>query len=103
MTVRPIRAEARSKLIYAITQGRRWLDELVAGRLAGTDALATREQRSERSIRMTLSLAFLAPDIVNAAMNGTLSRGVGVARLIDLPMDWAEQRRIVGLPSPRAS
>jgi site-specific DNA recombinase len=50
---------------------------------------------------MTLSLAFLAPDIVKAAVDGTLPRGFGVSRLMDLPAGWAAQRRALGLlPSP---
>ncbi|MGA2795408.1 MAG: recombinase family protein, partial [Roseiarcus sp.] len=59
--------------------------------------IAARECLSERSARMILSLAFLAPDIVKAAVNGTLPRGFGVSRLTDLPTNWAEQRRALGL------
>ncbi|MGD1037362.1 MAG: hypothetical protein ABR878_09215 [Roseiarcus sp.] len=44
-----------------------------------------------------MSLAFLAPDIVKAAVMGTLPRGFGVSRLIDLPINWAEQRKALGL------
>ena len=40
---------------------------------------------------MTLSLAFLAPDIVKAAIDGRLPRGFGLKRLIDLPMAWPDQ------------
>jgi site-specific DNA recombinase len=50
---------------------------------------------------MTLSLAFLAPDIVKAAVEGTLPRGFGVSRLIDMPLSWAKQRHAAALPSPR--
>jgi class 3 adenylate cyclase len=38
------------------------------------------------SIRMTLSLSFLSPALVKAAIEGRLSRGFGVKRLMDLPM-----------------
>ena len=50
---------------------------------------------SARSARMVLSLAFLAPDIVQAAVDGTSPRGSGVARLADLPASWNEQRRML--------
>jgi hypothetical protein len=46
---------------------------------------------------MMLSLAFLAPDIVKAAVKGTLPRGFGVSRLTELPSGWAEQRQALGL------
>ena len=98
---RPIRSEMRATLVRAIARGRSWLDELTSGAIADTDAIAEREGRSRRSVHMMLSLAFLAPDIVEAAVAGTLPRGIGVTRLIDLPSSWASQRQMLGLP-PRA-
>lgn len=92
-----IRAEARARLLTATATGRVWLDQLVQGNVPDLTAIAARENRSERSVRMILSLAFLAPDIVKAAIDGTLPRGHGLSTLTDLPMDWAEQRRVVGL------
>jgi hypothetical protein len=59
--------------------------------------LAARERCSERSIRMTLSLAFLSPAVVEAIMAGRLPRGIGIARLADLPASWTEQHAILGL------
>jgi hypothetical protein len=41
---------------------------------------------------MILSLAFLSPDIVSAAITGTLPRGLGLSDMTDLPVDWAEQK-----------
>jgi site-specific DNA recombinase len=46
---------------------------------------------------MTISLAFLAPDLVRAAIEGRLPHGMGVARLIDLPAEWPRQYVILGL------
>jgi hypothetical protein len=65
---------------------------------AGIEEIAAREGLNERLARMTLSLAFLAPDIVKAAVDGTLPRGFGISRLMDMPAGWAEQRRATGLP-----
>jgi DNA invertase Pin-like site-specific DNA recombinase len=94
---RPIRAEARRKLLSAIAKGRRWLDDMISGKVEGIEAIAAREGVSERSARMGLSLAFLAPDIVQAAVDGILPRGFGVSRLMDLPPNWAEQRQALGI------
>ena len=58
---------------------------------------ASREGRTVRSIRMTLSLAFLAPEIVKAAVEGRLPRGFGLKRLVDLPMAWPDQWRTLEL------
>jgi site-specific DNA recombinase len=46
---------------------------------------------------MMLSLAFVAPDIVEAAVMGALPRGVGLTRLMDLPPLWSDQRQTLGL------
>jgi hypothetical protein len=48
---------------------------------------------------MTISLAFLAPDIVEAAIDGRLLHGMGVTRLTDLPAEWSRQREMLSLPS----
>jgi site-specific DNA recombinase len=95
---RPIRAEARRKLLSAIAKGRRWLDEMISGKVEGIQTIANREGVSERSARMGLSLAFLALDIVQAAVDGILPRGLGVSRLMDMPPSWADQRSIIGIP-----
>ncbi len=49
---------------------------------------------------MTISLAFLAPDIVKAAITGRLPRGTGIARLSHPPAEWNDQYRKLGLTQP---
>jgi site-specific DNA recombinase len=51
-----------------------------------------------RKVNMTISLAFLAPDLVKAAIDGTLPHGMGVVRLADLPAEWSQQHQMLGLP-----
>ena len=80
--------------------GRRWLDEIAAGKVTDVEQIATREKCSVRKVNMTISLAFLAPELVKAAVEGRLPRGIGVARLCDAPAEWSRQYRILGLPSP---
>ncbi|MDR5728114.1 MAG: recombinase family protein [Terriglobia bacterium] len=94
---RPMRSEVRATLVRAIALGRLWLQELTSGKVKDTEEIAIREDRSKRSIHMTMSLAFLAPDIVEAAINGTLPRRVGITRLADLPPSWRKQREMLGL------
>ena len=71
------------------------MDELIAGTMPDTRAIAAREGCSERAARMILMLAFLSPKIVQAAIDGTLPRGVGVSRLTDLSPDWDVQWRTI--------
>ena len=94
---RPIRAETRATLVRAIALGRCWLEELVAGSIADAEAIAIREGCSRRHVNMTISLAFLAPDLVRAAVEARLPRGVGVARLLDPPIEWSRQWQMLGL------
>jgi site-specific DNA recombinase len=94
--IRPMRADTRAKLVTAIARGRRWLSEIEAG-AATIDDIADREACSKRHVNMTISLAFLAPGLVKAAVEGRLPHGVGVARLFDAPVGWAHQHHMLGL------
>ena len=94
---RPIRAETRATLVASIARGRRWLDEIVAGTVTSVEQIAARDKCSIRQVNMTISLAFLAPDLVKAAVEGRLPRGVGVARLRDAPAEWSRQYAMLGL------
>jgi site-specific DNA recombinase len=96
---RPIRSETRARLVAAIARGRHWLDELTADPTASADRIAKRENCSTRKINMTISLAFLAPDLIKAAIDGRLPQGMGVARLTDLPAEWSRQYQTLGLPT----
>jgi site-specific DNA recombinase len=94
---RPIRAETRAKLVSAIAKGRHWLDELIAGTVANVEQIAATENCTIRQINMTISLAFLAPKLVQAAVDGRLPRGVGIANLRDAPAAWSLQYAKLGL------
>jgi site-specific DNA recombinase len=97
---RPMSANTRAALIEALRDAHRWLGELLSDPRLTLESLASREGKTERSIRLTLSLAFLAPEIVKAAVEGRLPRGSGLKRLVDLPMAWPDQWRTLGLRAP---
>jgi hypothetical protein len=46
---------------------------------------------------MTISLAFLAPNLVKAAVEGRLPRSVSIERLRDPPTEWSRQFEALGL------
>src|SRR5215468_11077938 len=95
--LRPIRAETRATLVGSIARGRRWLDEIVSGTVTSVEQIAAREKCSIRQVNMTISLAFLAPALVKAAIEGRLPRGIGVTRLRDAPAEWSRQYAMLGL------
>ena len=96
--VRGIREEAQRNLLRALAKGRALLHEIVRAEHVDLDAIARREGRGERSIRATLSLAFLDPRLVRAAIDGSLPRGINAKLLVDLPPHWPDQWQALGLP-----
>lgn len=99
-STRAMRTKARDGFVKALRAAHRWLDELLSDPSQSIESLAVREGRSERSIRMTLSLAFLSPVLAEAAMDGRLPRAFSVKRLTELPMLWSDQWGALGLREP---
>ncbi len=94
---RPEQFERRARLVSAIARGRRWLDDVVSGRVTTVAQLCTREKCSVRQVNMAISFAFLAPNLVKAAVEGRLPRGIGIERLRDPPTEWSRQFEALGL------
>jgi hypothetical protein len=46
-----------------------------------------------------LRLGFLAPDLVEAVLDGELPLAVNLEALCQISLDWAEQREYFGLPA----
>ncbi|CAH1654906.1 hypothetical protein CHELA1G11_10859 [Hyphomicrobiales bacterium] len=82
-------AQGRKEEAGSVTR----VDELTTGSVTDTRQIARREGCSERSVRMTLNLAFLSPDIMRAAVEGRLPHGVGTTSLADTPPCWRAQTR----------
>jgi hypothetical protein len=93
----PEQLERRARLVSAIAKGRRWLDDVVSGRVTTVQEICVRESCSVRQVNMTMSLAFLAPDLVKlpwkavcpaaSASSGSAIRrlnGAGSSRRSDL-------------------
>jgi site-specific DNA recombinase len=95
--VRPQHFERRAQLVSAIAKGRQWLDDVVSVRMTTVAELCAREKCSVRQVNITISLAFLAPNLVKAAIEGRLPRGIGIERLRDLPAEWSQQFEVLGL------
>lgn len=74
-------------------------DQLLA---MSADELAAMPVTQHRHLERTARLAYLAPDIVRAIIDGRHPKVLTartLARLGSLPMEWAEQRVILGFPS----
>jgi site-specific DNA recombinase len=73
------------------------LDEILLGSVTDAEQIASRVRCSVRHVNMTISLAFLAPKLVRAAIEGRLPRGIIIARLRDAPAEWSRQFESLGL------
>ena len=87
-------AGARDVLMIAIAKARAWVEELVADRTTIV-AIAKREGKGERYIRLLLPLAFAGPTIVEALVLDGPPPGITVTRLAQLlPNSWAAQTEV---------
>ena len=86
-------------LIDAIATARKWFAELQSGEAASVLELAARHNVDRSHISRTLPLAFLAPDIVTAIIDGRTEPGLTLSRIkrIKLPASWQDQRQLLGI------
>jgi DNA invertase Pin-like site-specific DNA recombinase len=87
--------KTRASLVRAIARSRGWLNAILSKRL-DVEAIALREARTIRSIQLMLPLAFIAPTIVTAAVEGKLPSGFGQRLLSDVPTLWEKQCETLG-------
>jgi hypothetical protein len=75
-------------------------DDLAHGRAASFAAIARREGKVERHVRLLAPLAFVSPRIVAAILDATAPAGLAVTALARaLPWSWAEQERQMEIAS----
>jgi site-specific DNA recombinase len=87
-------------LIKAVARAHRWPEQIIQGELKGRLSIAQRTGLDERYIGRVLQCALLAPDIVEAILNGRQPADLGIQKLLrNLPLDWDRQRRVLGFPS----
>lgn len=84
-------------LIKAIARGRNWYEQLIARDKVSLTDLADESGVNDRYTSRILRAAFLAPDIVEAILEGRQPAGMTLDRMLDnLPLDWDKQRRALG-------
>jgi site-specific DNA recombinase len=77
-----------------------WYERIVAGAVHDLRSLARETGLNERYIGRVLQCAFLAPDVIEAILDGRQPSELTLERLLKkLPVDWAEQRMRFGFPS----
>jgi site-specific DNA recombinase len=89
----------RAALIKAVARGHIWYEKVLEGKVAGIRSLARETGLTPRYVRNVLSCAFLAPDIVEAILEGRQPLTLKFEHLYkNIPLSWAEQREHFGFP-----
>ena len=92
------RSRIDSTLIKAVGRAFRWKRLLEAGEFATVAELATREGIAVSYLTRVMRLTQLAPDIVEAILDGRQPPSLSLEVLRDqLPLDWPEQRVWLGV------
>jgi hypothetical protein len=90
--VRPERTPD-STLVKALARAFRWKRMLESGEFATIAELAEREGIAPSYMTRVLRLTLLAPDIVEAVLDGTQGPEVTLVRVLEpVAEEWAEQR-----------
>jgi hypothetical protein len=86
-------------LLKTIVYAHKWFNDLLSGRVRNMAEIASMEGKDKSYISRVMNLAFLAPDITENIIAGRQPADLSAEKLIrqiDLPMDWDQQRYLLG-------
>ena len=92
-------ARVDQTLLKTIVRAHKWFNELVSGRVHNMAEIASQEGVDKSYVSRVMTLAFLAPDITESIIAGRQPADLSVEKLtkrIGLPLDWAQQRQLLG-------
>jgi hypothetical protein len=88
-------------LIKALVRAHRWRRKIESGRAKSITDLAEQEDVTDAYVCRVLPLTCLAPDIVEAMLDGRQPRGLRLSEMLgNGPLHWGEQRARWGLRGP---
>jgi hypothetical protein len=97
-------SQPSSSLLKALVRAQTWREWILAEEVFGRRSIAKRTGLDERYVGQVLECAFLAPDIVQAILDGRQPAELTFAKLTrSLPLYWSEQRAQLGFPVLRLS
>ena len=95
-TLTPPRPRIDSTLVKALARAHRWNKLLDSGRYGSAAELAAAEEINPSYVSRVLRLTLLAPDIVEAIVEGQQADGVEAALLLrPFSTAWHEQRQVL--------
>ena len=90
--------EPNPRLVALVAKTRHWFDGLKSGRYPTIKEIAVEEKCDKSYIGRLMSIAFLAPDIVELILSGNHSPTLTPERLrkaCPLPLRWEDQRALL--------
>lgn len=97
--VREPSRQAKTSLIKAVARAHGWYERVLEGKAPDQRSLARHAGLTERYVRRVFACAFLAPDIVEAILQGRQPIELNFDKLCKhIPLSWTEQRRQFGFP-----
>ena len=98
----PARKPSRDEtLVKALVRAHRWRRRIESGQAKSITDLAEQEGVTDAYVCRLLPLTCLAPDIVEAILDGRQPKGLRLAEMLgNGPLGWEEQRRARGWVQP---
>jgi hypothetical protein len=94
------RAEIDNSLVKALARAYRWQKLLENGTYASIAELARAEQINDSYVSRLLRLTLLAPEIVEAILDGRQGPGLALDCLTaPFPVEWRAQRSVLAMPA----
>ena len=90
-------SDVQGAVVQALGRAFSWSDAIEHGEFGSVTELAKALDMDNSYVVRILKLTTLAPDIIEAILNGEEPSGLSLARLIrTFPMDWEKQRVLFG-------
>jgi hypothetical protein len=95
------RPETVTPILKAVARAHKWRADVLSGDSSKPIEAAKRMNLKEETLRRILGCAFLAPDILEAILDGRHPSDLTVRKLAlrHFPLDWVEQRTLLGFPA----
>jgi hypothetical protein len=100
-TSAPARSYADPAMLKALARAHRWQRMLDEGRYASISEMAVAEKLDRGYLGRVLQLTLLAPDVMEAILDGKQPQGLGLPALMEpFPAEWQLQRVVLQAACP---
>jgi hypothetical protein len=94
----PPRPRVDNSMVKALARAHRWKRLLESGSFSPMEELARSEKINPSYLSRVLRMTLLAPDIVEAILDGMQPTGLQLDDLLKpFPLQWNDQRKLIGL------